>query len=170
MRKCHLSGRCVSGSLAAWATCFLQAGLGVVERLEEVGVRRQGQSVFRGEYISSLPTSFPWSWKRRYPERSIKSILTEPGWRDETSPQLVCMGQQHKTDGALPTPMDLCAPSFSHTAVFTLKNSAPDPWSFESDACGDLVCSLPSVRSSSRTCGRNEAAKPARLSSPGSFP
>lgn len=130
-------------------------GLGVVERLEKVGVRRQGQSVFRGEYISSLRCTpwgcFPWGWKPRYPERSIKSILTEPRWRDETSPQLVCTGQQHEAGGALPTPMDLCAPSFSHTAFFTLKNSAPDPWSFESNACGDLVCSLPSVRSSSWT-------------------
>lgn len=81
-----------------------------------------------------LPTNFPWGWKPRYPER-IKSILTDPGWHVETSSQLVCTGQPHKADGALPTPVDLCAPSFSHTAFFTLKNSAPDPWSFESNAC-----------------------------------
>lgn len=138
MRKWHLSypDGVSAVALVLGPPAFFKHWVRVVERLEEVGVWRQEQSVFRGEYISSLPTSFPWGWKPRYPERSR---------------HLVCTGQQHKADGALPTPMDLCAPSFSYTAFFTLKNSVPDPWSFESDAFGDLVCSLPSVRSSSWT-------------------
>lgn len=139
-------------------------GIGVAEQFNvRMFVLGTKDSLSLGVSMSHLlPTSFPWGWKPRYPERSIKFILTDPRWH-ETSPQLVCMGQPHEADGALPTPMDLCAPSFSHTAFLTLKNSAPDPWSFESGACGDLVCSLPPVRSSSR----NEAAKPARLGTPG---
>lgn len=134
---------------------------------EDVSIGTKGSLSLGVSTSHLLPTSFPWEQKPRYSERSIKSILTDPGWHDETSPQLVCTGQPHKADGALPTPRGpvctfllphglLDSQEFCTWPMEFWKRCLQRPWF--------VLCPLWGVPAG---CCRNEAAKPAPLGSPG---